>query len=56
MGLDLPLWKQYLGWLGLLLRGNLGTSYQGVSVSDILVAVLPLTLFLLGPGTLAGGA
>jgi peptide/nickel transport system permease protein len=52
MGLDLPLWKQYLGWLGLLLRGNLGTSYQGVSVSDILVTVLPLTLFLFGLGTL----
>jgi peptide/nickel transport system permease protein len=51
LGLDLPLWKQYANWLALLLRGNLGASYQGVQVSEILVAVLPLTLFLFGLGT-----
>jgi peptide/nickel transport system permease protein len=27
-GLDLPLWRQYLGYLGRLLHGDLGQSYQ----------------------------
>jgi peptide/nickel transport system permease protein len=52
LGIDLPLWKQYLNWLKLLVRGNLGASYQGLQVSEILVSVLPLTLFLFGLGTL----
>ena len=52
LGIDLPLWKQYLNWLGLLARGNLGSSYQGLQVTQILVSVLPLTLFLFGLGTM----
>lgn len=27
LGLDLPLWQQYLKWFGNVLQGNLGTSY-----------------------------
>jgi peptide/nickel transport system permease protein len=51
LGIDLPLWKQYLNWLYLLFQGSLGVSYQGVQVSEILLSVLPLTLFLFGLGT-----
>lgn len=28
LGLDQPVWIQYLNWLGQLLQGNLGTSYR----------------------------
>jgi peptide/nickel transport system permease protein len=51
LGLDLPLWKQYLTWLSMLLRGNLGQSFRGGMVTDTLRAVLPLTIFLFGLGT-----
>jgi ABC-type dipeptide/oligopeptide/nickel transport system permease component len=47
MGLDVPLWLQYLRFLGDLGRGNLGTSIiTGYSVSLQMVKVLPYTLTL----------
>lgn len=47
MGLDVPLWLQYLRFLGDLGRGNLGTSIiTGYSVSAQMVKVLPYTLAL----------
>jgi len=47
MGLDVPLWLQYLRFLGDLGRGNLGTSIiTGYSVSAQMVKVLPYTLTL----------
>ncbi|MFC2037918.1 ABC transporter permease [Chloroflexota bacterium] len=51
LGLDLPIWEQYLNWLSRLVRGDLGTSFFGAKVTDILLAVLPLTIFLFGLGT-----
>ena len=47
MGLDVPLWLQYLRFLGDLGQGNLGTSIiTGYSVSTQMVKVLPYTLSL----------
>lgn len=51
LGLDLPLWQQYLNWLQNLLRGELGYSFNGQPVREIMLAVLPLTIFLFGLGT-----
>lgn len=46
--LDDPLWKQYIDYLGNLLRGDLGPSfkYPTHSVNDLLAAGLPATLEL----------
>lgn len=44
--LDQPVWRQYLLYLGGLLRGDLGPSmrYRNHTVNDILAAGLPVTL------------
>jgi len=52
LGLNLPLWKQYLNWLQNLARGDLGLAFNGQPVGEILLSVLPLTIFLFGLGTL----
>ena len=47
LGLDQPLWRQYLDWLGAALRGDLGTS--PVTSQDVTQAILdrlPVTLEL----------
>lgn len=59
LGLDDPLPLQYARWAGLVVRGNLGTSYsQGLPVTDLLVRRLPETLELVLTGlalaTIAG--
>lgn len=43
--LDLPLWQQYLSYLGDLLRGDLGPSfrYPGRSVNELIFSGLPAT-------------
>jgi peptide/nickel transport system permease protein len=47
-GLDLPLWQQYLRYLGNLLRGDLGRSYiQKTEVATLILARLPATLQLM---------
>lgn len=47
MGLDAPLWKQYLTFLGNLLQGQLGISIiTGYPVGAQIVKVLPYTLTL----------
>lgn len=50
--LDAPFHEQYLSFLGNLLQGNLGNSFlsAGTSVSSIILAVLPWTLFAVGTG------
>lgn len=51
LGLDKPLWHQYFSFLGRLLRGNLGDSYQyNSSVSSLIVDDLPPTLWLIVVG------
>ncbi|MBL8669704.1 MAG: ABC transporter permease, partial [Alphaproteobacteria bacterium] len=46
-GLDLPLWQQYLAFLGRLLEGNLGRSFVfNIPVLDLVLSRLPATLEL----------
>jgi peptide/nickel transport system permease protein len=48
LGLDLPLWQQYLRYLGNLLQGDLGRSYiQKTEVTTLILSRLPATLQLL---------
>ncbi|MEO1103642.1 MAG: oligopeptide ABC transporter permease OppB [Pseudomonadota bacterium] len=49
-GLDLPLWQQYLRYLGNLLQGDLGPSfiYRDFSVQQLLGAGLPISVQLGG--------
>ncbi len=49
LGLDAPLWVQYVRWLGLLARGNLGDSLiTGGAVTSIIASRLPATIELMG--------
>lgn len=52
--LEQPIPEQYVGFMGNLLRGNLGYSFvsQGTPVTAIVLAVLPWTLFTVGTGLL----
>ena len=53
LGLDLPVYEQYFRWLGQLLQGNLGYSFQtGEPVIGILSARIPATLWLMGTALL----
>ena len=53
LGLDLPLYEQYFRWLGQLLQGHLGYSFQtGEPVLDILWARIPATIELMGAALL----
>ncbi|MEV0943299.1 ABC transporter permease [Micromonospora wenchangensis] len=52
-GLGRPLWQQYLSYLGRLLHGDLGTSYQlQTPVRAAIAEQLPPTLQLMGLATL----
>lgn len=54
-GLDQPVWKQYLGWLGELLRGNLGYSYESYEpVTQIIASRIGPTLLLMGSSLVLG--
>jgi len=47
LGLDLPLWQQYVGFVGRALRGDLGYDYyHQVPVTTIIGQALPVTLSL----------
>jgi peptide/nickel transport system permease protein len=52
--LDQPLAVQYLDYLGNVVRGDLGNSYKsrGLSVTEMIVQVLPWTLFSVGTALL----
>src|SRR3954470_18662139 len=46
-GLDLPLWEQYLRFLGRLVQGDLGRSFVlNMPVLDLVLSRLPATLEL----------
>jgi len=48
LGLDLPLWQQYLHWLGGILTGDFGTSHRtGETVLHALAGRLPVSLELM---------
>lgn len=52
MGLDHPVWQQYLTWWGHLFQGNLGYSFtQHVAVSTLLTTYLRNTLLLYAVAT-----
>ncbi|KQU54662.1 ABC transporter permease [Bosea sp. Leaf344] len=47
LGLDLPVWQQYLTFMGNALRGDLGRSFvHGVSAIELILARLPATVEL----------
>jgi peptide/nickel transport system permease protein len=46
LGLDRPLYEQYASYMGGLLRGDLGESFTGRPVVDILAQYLPATVSL----------
>lgn len=49
LGLDKPLWQQYVDWLSQVVRGNFGTSIQSSGpVSSEILGRLTVTLWLVG--------
>ncbi len=55
LGLDLPLWRQYLLWLGHVLSGDLGTSHRtGETVLHAIAGRLPVSIELLVMAQLGG--
>jgi peptide/nickel transport system permease protein len=53
LGLNHPIWQQYATFLGHLLQGNLGESYQyKVSVSSLIINDLAPTIWLIVAGAL----
>ena len=46
LGLDRPMYEQYASYMGSLLRGDLGESFSGRPVSEILAQYLPATASL----------
>ncbi|KAA3648248.1 MAG: ABC transporter permease [Chloroflexi bacterium] len=55
-GVNLPLWEQYLHWIGRLARGDLGQAFSArgepYAVADVVKFLVPYTLMLFGFGTL----
>ena len=55
LGLDLPLWQQYLHWLGGVVTGDFGSSHRtGETVMHAIAARLPVSLELLVIAELGG--
>ncbi|HET8615636.1 MAG TPA: ABC transporter permease [Actinomycetales bacterium] len=53
LGLDQPIWKQYLDFAGNALHGNLGYDYyHQVPVTHLMAAALPITLSLVAGGAI----
>ncbi|MFN8459637.1 MAG: ABC transporter permease [Anaerolineae bacterium] len=53
LGLDLPLWQQYLRYIERLLQGDLGFSYRKqIAVTELILSRVPYTLALTGGGIL----
>ena len=50
LGLNLPLWQQYLNWMGDFITGKLGTSFYGRDVIEVLKQTVPLSMLLFIPG------
>lgn len=55
LGLNQPVWQQYLSWLGNLLRGDLGYSYESYKpVAQIIGEKIGPTLLLMGLSLVIG--
>lgn len=50
LGLNLPLWQQYLNWLRDFFTGKMGTSFYGYNVWEQIRSVLPLSMLIFLPG------
>ncbi len=53
-GLDRPLMERYVGFLGGIVRGDLGQSFNGGDVAELIRTSLPVTLMVFIVGTLIG--
>jgi peptide/nickel transport system permease protein len=51
LGLDLPIWSRYLHWLGNIIRLDLGHSFYGPPIIEIMKDVIPPTLLVFVTGT-----
>lgn len=52
LGLNRPLWVQYLDWATRLIQGDWGTSFRdGASVTSVIARHVPATLLLMGSST-----
>jgi peptide/nickel transport system permease protein len=52
LGLDLPLWHQYVSFLGNLVKGSLGYSFvYDAPVTELIAVSLPVTLWVLASAT-----
>ena len=51
LGLNLPLWQQYLNWIRNFFTGSFGESFYGYSVLDMFKSAIPLSLFVFLTGT-----
>lgn len=55
LGLDQPIWRQYINWWAGLVRGDLGNSlFDGVPVAEDILKRLPRTLEIIVAGLLLG--
>lgn len=55
MGLDAPIYRQYITWLGNLCRGELGYSYSSYRpVTEVIAERLPATFLLMGTALIVG--
>ncbi|WP_415951157.1 ABC transporter permease [Streptomyces sp. KLOTTS4A1] len=46
LGLDKPLWQQYLHYMGNVLQGDFGTAFNGQKVTELMADAYPVTLKL----------
>ncbi|MDR2210558.1 MAG: ABC transporter permease [Spirochaetaceae bacterium] len=55
LGLDAPVYRQYLAWLGNVVRGNLGYSFSSFRpVTQVIGERIPATFMLMGSALLIG--
>lgn len=45
-GLDQPLWRQYVTYMGNVFTGNFGTAFNGQPVTELMAAAFPVTIRL----------
>ncbi|SDK93477.1 ABC transporter permease [Streptomyces indicus] len=46
LGLDKPLWQQYLHYMGNIFRGDFGTAFNGQKVTELMASAFPVTMKL----------
>ena len=51
LGLNLPLWQQYINWISNFFNGTFGESFYGYPVVEILKATIPVSLLIFLTGT-----